>query len=63
MHHAKGPTKATIRFDPERISRLRPEEVDSLAYHVARLLTGKETAAMEWAHYGFAMVLEDDRST
>jgi hypothetical protein len=38
----------------------RREEVDHLAYHVARLITGQGTAASEWAHFGFSIELEDD---
>lgn len=38
------------------------EEVDSLAYHLARLLAGKEIVAMAWAHIGLSVVLEDDHA-
>ena len=51
---------AVIRFDPTRTCSLRREEVDHLAYHVARLITGQGTAASEWTHLGFAIELQED---
>lgn len=60
VFEARGPSIALIRFDPDRISKLRPEELNDLAYHVSRLLTGQRTAAMEWAHLGFSMTVEAD---
>jgi hypothetical protein len=49
-----------IRFDPTRTCSLRREEIDHLAYHVARLITGQGTAASEWTHLGFSVELEED---
>lgn len=62
VFEAHGPSRALIRFDPDRISKLRPEQISDLAYQVARLLTGQRSAAMEWAHVGFSMTVEADSS-
>ena len=51
---------AVIRFDPTRTCSLRREEVDHLAYHIARLITGQGTAASEWTHLGVSIALEED---
>jgi hypothetical protein len=48
-----------IRFDPARTCSFRREEVDHLAYPVARLITGQGTAASEWTHLGFSIELEE----
>ena len=57
---ASTASMAVIRFDPTRTCSLRREQVDHLAYHVARLITGQGTAANEWTHLGFSIELEED---
>ncbi len=57
---AKGPSVAVIRFDATRTAGLRREQVDQLAYHIARLLTGEDTADSEWQHLGLSIEVEPD---
>jgi hypothetical protein len=60
MLKATGCSVAVIRFDADHIARLRREQVDHIAYHVARLLTGDPTAASEWEHLGLRIEVGPD---
>lgn len=53
-----APSEVRIRVDPDQLRHLRREEVEHLAYHFARLLTGQETARMEWEHLGIEIRTE-----
>jgi len=57
---AVGPSVAVIHFDALRVSSLRRDEVEHLAYHVTRLLTGQGTARSEWQHLGLMIEVEPD---
>lgn len=57
---ATGPTVAVIHFNTERTSKMRVDEREHLAYHVARLLTGEATAVSEWTHFGISIECELD---
>ncbi len=51
---------AVIHFDATRTAGLRRDEIDRLAYHVARLLAGERTASAEWEHLGMKVEVEPD---
>jgi hypothetical protein len=57
---ADGPSVAVIHFDATRTAGLRRDEIDRLAYHVARLLAGERTASAEWEHLGMKVEVEPD---
>ena len=57
---ALGPSVLVARFDPAQTGRLRSEQVQQLAYHVARVLTGKGSAVSEWQYFGIDVELEPD---
>jgi hypothetical protein len=44
---AEGPSILRIGFDPGRLRRLRHAEVEDIAYHIARVLTGEASAVLE----------------
>jgi hypothetical protein len=55
---AAGPSVAVIHFNASKTARLRSDEIEHLAYHVVRLLSGQGTAASEWVHLGFSVEVE-----
>lgn len=57
---AVGPSVAVIYFDAMKVAALRRDQLDHLAYHVTRLLTGERTAAIEWQHLGLKIEVEAD---
>jgi hypothetical protein len=57
---ANGPSVAVIHFDALKVVSLRRDEVDHLAYHVTRLLTGERTASAEWEHLGMKIEVGPD---
>ena len=57
---ANGLSVAHVWFDTERTRMMRREERLHLAYHIGRLLSGEDTAAMEWEHFGFKLEVEAD---
>ncbi len=57
---ASGPTTAIMHFDTAKTAGLRHEQVEHLAYHIARLLTGERTAESEWLHAGIRIECEPD---
>jgi hypothetical protein len=60
MMQATGPTTAIMHFDTERVSKLRPEQVNHIAYHIARLLAGERTSEREWLDAGIMVEIERD---
>jgi hypothetical protein len=55
---ATGPSVLTIKFDPDQVQFISGQ-AESLAYHLERLLTGKETADSEWTHLGLEAAVHD----
>ena len=57
---AKGSTTVTLRFDPATIAGRNPRELEPIAYHFKRLLTGEGTAEGEWNYLGVEISVEAD---
>ena len=57
---ARGPSVLVARFDPARTGMLRSEQIQQLAYHVARVLTGQGSAVSEWEYFGIDVEVEAD---
>ena len=57
---AVGPSILVARFDPAQTCMLRSEQIQQLAYHVARVLTGQGSAVSEWEYFGIEVEVEPD---
>ncbi|GAA4015421.1 hypothetical protein GCM10022280_12700 [Sphingomonas swuensis] len=55
---AEGPSILRIGFDPAEFAKLLPDQRQELVrWHVARVLSGEESASEEWTRLGLRVEL------